>query len=63
MALNKKLIMTQKGLSSSVVELNNEQLDYLVRLVRRDKQDRKMGYEEMEMTKILYNRFLNLKNV
>jgi hypothetical protein len=52
MSLNKKLI-----------ELNNEQLDYLVRLVRRDKQDRKMGYEEMEMTKILYNRFLNLKNV
>ena len=33
---NKKLIMTQKGLSSSVVELSTKELKYIIGLVEAD---------------------------
>jgi hypothetical protein len=59
----KKLIMTQKGLSSSVVELNTEQVEYILGLIENDLELNLYDTKRLLMLNLLYKRFLNLKNV
>ena len=68
---NKKLIMAQKGLSSSVVELNTEQVDCLIKIVEdviKREEDKYYlllddNEKELDIVKNLYNRLLGLNKV
>ena len=68
---NKKLIMAQKGLSSSVVELNTEQVNYLIKIVEGviKREEEKFYLElannekELDIVKNLYSRLVILNKV
>ena len=56
---NKKLIMTQKGLSSSVVELSTKELKYIIGLVEADL-EHPYDTETFLVFNLLYEKLLKL---
>ena len=56
---NKKLIMTQKGLSSSVVELSTKELKYIIGLVEADL-EYSYDTETFLVFNLLYEKLLKL---
>jgi len=47
--------------NTKLIELNEEQLEYLCRIVISDKRNRNMGIEEIEMTQGVLEKIKNKK--